>query len=124
MGYQSKTYSLSDEVVDAIERAKAGGTSPNKFLRSLIGLDDEVAGNGASNEGAKSAMAPVSTLKVEGIPGIQVGAADLPKNATCGHCGRRFAGTKGASLCPGCSQDGHRGDVRNCRRCEEGPIYE
>lgn len=39
MGYQSKTYSLSDEVVDAIETAKARGVSPNKFLRQLMGLD-------------------------------------------------------------------------------------
>lgn len=39
MGYRSKTYSLSDEVIEAIERAKAGGTSPNQFLRELMGLD-------------------------------------------------------------------------------------
>lgn len=36
MGYQSKTYSLSDEVVEAIEGKKAAGTSPDRFLWSLI----------------------------------------------------------------------------------------
>jgi hypothetical protein len=40
MGYQSKTYSLSDQVVEAIEAAKAGGLSPNQFLRRVIGIDE------------------------------------------------------------------------------------
>lgn len=39
MGFQSKTYSLSDEVVAAIEAARAEGLTPNKYLRYLIGLD-------------------------------------------------------------------------------------
>jgi hypothetical protein len=39
MGYQSKTYSLSDEVIEAIEAAKTGGLTPNQFLRRLIGID-------------------------------------------------------------------------------------
>lgn len=39
MAYQSKTYSLSDEVVAAIEMARRDGLSPNKFLRQLVGLD-------------------------------------------------------------------------------------
>lgn len=36
MGFQSKTYSLSDEVVAAIDEAKAKGESPNKFLRRVL----------------------------------------------------------------------------------------
>lgn len=36
MGYQSKTYSLSDEVVAAIETAKAQGQSPNQLLRRAL----------------------------------------------------------------------------------------
>lgn len=40
MGYQSKTYSLSDEVVTAIETAKAQGQSPNQLLRRAL-LDSE-----------------------------------------------------------------------------------
>lgn len=43
MGYQSKTYSLSDEVVAAIEAARAQGLSPNKYLRQLLGIDPERA---------------------------------------------------------------------------------
>lgn len=41
MAYQSKTYSLSDEVVAAIEDARAKGLTPNKFLRRILGIDTE-----------------------------------------------------------------------------------
>lgn len=41
MGYPSKTYSLSDEVVEAIDAAKASGLSPNQFLRRALGIDKE-----------------------------------------------------------------------------------
>lgn len=40
MPYQSKTYSLSDEVIAAIEAARAKGLSPNKFLRQVLRLDE------------------------------------------------------------------------------------
>lgn len=36
MGYQSKTYSLSDEVVAAIDEAKAKGETPNQLLRRVL----------------------------------------------------------------------------------------
>ena len=36
MGYQSKTYSLSDEVVAAIEEKREAGVTPDRFLWSLI----------------------------------------------------------------------------------------
>lgn len=36
MGYQSKTYSLSDEVVQAIEAKRAEGVTPDQYLWSLI----------------------------------------------------------------------------------------
>ena len=45
MGYQSKTWSLSDEVVAEIERRvqemteKTGSGSPNRVLREVFGLD-------------------------------------------------------------------------------------
>lgn len=43
MGYQSKTYSLSDEVVEAIEAAKAKGITPNQLLRSaLLGATPDI----------------------------------------------------------------------------------
>lgn len=47
MGYPSKTYSLSDEVVEAIDAARASGLSPNQFLRRALGIDKE---NGSSPE--------------------------------------------------------------------------
>ena len=40
MKYQSKTYSLSDEVVEAIDAARAEGLTPNRFLRRLLRLDE------------------------------------------------------------------------------------
>jgi hypothetical protein len=46
MGYQSKTYSLSDEVVEAIDAARAGGLTPNQFLRRALGIE---AGDGESH---------------------------------------------------------------------------
>lgn len=36
MGFQSKTYSLSDEVVAAIEAARARGETPNQLLRRVL----------------------------------------------------------------------------------------
>lgn len=36
MGYQSKTYSLSDEVVAVIDAAKARGETPNQLLRRVL----------------------------------------------------------------------------------------
>ena len=49
------------------------------------------------------------------IPGISVGI----KNATCQHCGEKFAGARYAVICPGCKDGGHFGDVRECRGCQE-----
>lgn len=39
MAYQSKTYSLSDEVVAAIDAARARGLTPNKFLLHLLAVE-------------------------------------------------------------------------------------
>lgn len=36
MGYQSKTYSLSDEVVAAIDAKRAEGITPDQYLWALI----------------------------------------------------------------------------------------
>ena len=124
MGYQSKTYSLSDEVVDAIESAKAGGTSPNKFLRQLMGLEDgstsSVMYSTGNISGPSVNSSTLTSTNPAEIPGIQVGAGDLPKNAKCLHCPKKFAGAKGASICPECRDDGHMGDPRNCEKCGEG----
>lgn len=42
MGHQSKTYSLSDEVIGVIEMARANGETPNKFLRRVLGIDKNI----------------------------------------------------------------------------------
>lgn len=42
MGYQSKTYSLSDEVVAAIEEARSRGLTPNKYFLHLLAVEQTV----------------------------------------------------------------------------------
>lgn len=49
-----------------------------------------------------------------------VAAPNLPKNATCRHCGNRFAGPKYATICSLCKSVGHTGDLRDCPRCTAG----
>lgn len=51
--------------------------------------------------------------------GVQVGTTGLLKNATCGHCGNRFAGRRGATICRACEDGSHRGDPRDCGVCGE-----
>lgn len=47
MGFKSKTYSLSDEVVAAIEHAReVKGLSPNRYLRLLMGIETDTVGVG------------------------------------------------------------------------------
>lgn len=79
MGYQSKTWSLSDEVVAAVEKAKdERGESPNQFFLRLIRqssppvLGEHVpyagiaSAGSSSNEGAKlDATPPARELLVE-----------------------------------------------------------
>ncbi len=36
MGYQSKTYSLSDEVIDVLEQYKDLGVTPNRLLTVVL----------------------------------------------------------------------------------------
>lgn len=59
MPYQSKTYSLSDEVVAAIESAKATGESPNQYLWRLI-----FGGRKASKRDVAQLVASVVTVPI------------------------------------------------------------
>lgn len=59
MSYQSKTYSLSGEVVAAIEAAKATGESPNQYLWRLI-----FGGRKASERDVAQLVASVVTVPV------------------------------------------------------------
>ena len=48
MGYQSKTWSLSDEVVAAVERAKdERGESPNQYLKRLLKMERTALATGS-----------------------------------------------------------------------------
>lgn len=115
MGYQSKTYSLSDDVVAAIERAKVGGTSPNKFLRQLMGLD----GNGAE----EVPVPVVARVDPASIPGVSRGVpVQAPPVSTvrvmCQHCGAKFdAESRRETTCESCSEKGHKGSRYDCEQC-------
>lgn len=43
MAYQSKTYSLSEEVIAAIDAARLAGETPNQFLRRVIAAEKPTA---------------------------------------------------------------------------------
>lgn len=43
MGFQSKTYSLSDEVVEAIERLRRQYGSPNKAFTAILLQNSEIS---------------------------------------------------------------------------------
>lgn len=46
--------------------------------------------------------------------------ADLAKNARCRHCGNKFAGSKYATLCADCRDNGHQEtQPADCRGCQE-----
>jgi Zn finger protein HypA/HybF involved in hydrogenase expression len=53
-------------------------------------------------------------------PGIPVETPSLPKNAFCRHCGQRFAGSKFATVCPGCKGSGHTLGPAECPACNAG----
>lgn len=113
MGYQSKTYSLSDEVIDAIESAKAGGTSPNKFLRELMGLDGE-------SEPRVSSPVVANSAQIAGVERgvVAQGAVEFPFHPKCDHCGENFgAYNRSLRTCSGCKAANHSGDPRNCDEC-------
>jgi hypothetical protein len=84
MGYQSKTYSLSDEVVEAIEAAKAKGVTPNQLLKSAL-LDSGVAqlverrsvkpNVAGSSPAAGAKSEPVTKFRDASVP---AGARTLP----------------------------------------------
>lgn len=82
MEYHSKTYRLDEEVVGAIERAKAGGTTPNRFLRELMGLNSEneeglVVGE-AQGTASPSVASPPPQYDPGTVSGVTRGVANLP----------------------------------------------
>lgn len=127
--YISKSYRLDEQVIEAIETAKAGGTSPNKFLRALLGFDDgpEVV---PARRLVASRVEPERTYSdPRDIPGVGTGAASVQQGFPCrcahtGCQGAKFQGrTRFDKLCPQCSENGHAGDPRSCAECfnDQGP---
>ena len=123
MDYLSKSFRLDEQVIEAIETAKAGGTSPNKFLRALLGFDD-----GPEVRPTISRVQPARVYSdPREIPGVSVGPpAKKPEGAfrcRCVHSGcqgQYFQGTsKFQTLCDLCRELKHSGDPRNCQICYE-----
>lgn len=127
MGYQSKTYSLSDEVVRRIDLLSAHFGSPNKaFLQVLPDSLDSV-------ESERSVSTPLPTpkelepLDPREIPGVSVGppkrevAGGFPCRCIHSGCrGSKFTGTaRFQNICPECSESGHKGEPRNCQSCAD-----
>jgi hypothetical protein len=104
-------------VVEAIERAKAGGTSPNRFLRQLMGLEN----------GVEAPALPVRTPVVDPvtIPGVTRGlpvenkaSGGLTVRVMCQHCGKKFdAESRRETTCSGCEEKGHKGSRYDCEQC-------
>lgn len=134
MGYQSKTYSLSDEVVAAIDEARAGGLTPNQFLRRVLGIELGSPLAAPTPVPIPTGMSKLPDYEIppaytdpREIPGVSVGP---PKRETTGgypcRCihsgcrGSRFTGTsKFQNLCPECAEGGHKGEPRNCQACAD-----
>jgi len=100
MAYQSKTYSLSDEVIAWLGTLKDDYGSVNKGLLAMMaGQNTDVAKTDAIGEGEY--------------------VDNRPKNAYCKHCGKRFAGAKFATICPECKSSGHTLTPAECPVCNE-----
>lgn len=110
MAYQSKTYSLSDEVIAWLGTLKDGYGSVNKGLLALMATQDS---NGRHDT---PAMQEQTREILEQIPIVD----NRPKNAFCKHCGARFAGQRFATICPGCKSSGHTLTPAECPVCNEG----
>ena len=127
MEYHSKSYRLDQQVIEAIERAKEGGTSPNRFLRQLMGLD----GNGEAPKRLISHGPPVDLIPPRGgVVGTvsvdheeksaTVNVVDKrPKNCRCRHCGKGFAGPRFSQVCAECKSTGHTLSPNECPVCNE-----
>jgi len=123
MGFQSKTYSLSDEVIEAIEAEKAAGVSPNQFLRRLLGIEKSEMpmkqGPLRSDKGHPAAIQPQPSVREpKPIAGRQkclhCGDLDaLPEGSpvwrTCIPCNR--GGHKPWEACPVCARKAHAAKV-------------
>jgi hypothetical protein len=129
MAYQSKTYSLSDEVVAVIEAAKAGGTSPNKLLRRVLGIDEDGEGK-VSQAGSARHHTDYCAMPLdhEGQCAAVVTRIAVPQSnyrerglLPCRHCGEygKIHPRAGAwRACTSCQSSGHL-NISDCRRCRE-----
>ena len=110
MAYQSKTYSLSDEVIAWLGTLKDDYGSVNKGLLAMIVL----CGPARESIPKHDYEVPRGLIQVSAQPD------NRPKNAFCKHCGSRFAGARFATICPECKTSGHTLTPADCPVCGEG----
>lgn len=124
MAYQSKTYSLSDEVIAWLGTLKDDYGSVNKGLTVVMMLQDEALPkpirDGLSNQGRGNQQEGIPIhAQVDRELREQAAFDNRPKNAYCKHCGSRFAGAKFATICPDCKSSGHTLTPAECPSCNE-----
>lgn len=136
MGFQSKTYSLSDEVVAWLEELRSDYGSINKGLLAVMALSGDGSGSGEvlAKPGFVREPKPFnvtlsdkeSSSDPREIPGVSVGmpprkevAGGFPCRCVHSGCrGSKFTGTsRFQNLCEPCRDSGHSGEPRNCSQC-------
>lgn len=90
MGFQSKTYSLSDEVVEAIEQLREKYGSPNKGLRAVLLTNPDVLAKEIHCRHERGLMNPTEARKTLGLPVKQP-----PHSTTLDAVGPQVSGGKG-----------------------------
>lgn len=111
MGYQSKTYSLSDEAVELLEGLKRAHGSVNKGLLAALSGGTEV----------REYVTPRSLTPDNVAVRAQVSVETVSEMRPCQHCGQADKLSKMAQVtrpCSDCYRDGHI-NSGDCRRCGE-----
>jgi len=117
MGYQSKTYSLSDEVVAVIEGEKAKGVTPNRLLMAALKVGDI---DGEAHRAVAQLEVDDHVKKID----EQMRRPEGKFPCRCVHSGCKGASFKGftkyANLCSECRESGHRSNPAECPECNAG----
>ena len=106
VGALPRSFRLKNEVIWALEELAAQWecSQTQAVERAILR-----AHNGASE--------PIAAPK----PTSSAPATKAEITIFCRHCGQPFAGQKfQPPLCVQCAKDGHGGDPRNCRICQDG----
>lgn len=118
MEYIVKSYRLGEDVIDWLEQLKAVHGSVNKGLRLAMQTAAATFPTDLMPQGTPYSRSPDldEPLEAEREQAVD----NRPKNATCRHCGVRFAGQRFATICSSCKSGGHTLTPAECPACNEG----